>query len=117
MRPTKNLGAENDKEAAGCYYIQGWSYAVTIDNSRYQKKLLLKHMTDDLMWELPFHPVLRKDMASKLPYIEKPELTGVSVWFDKAEMPSGEYLIGYLWEDTCSRQKLYGFTAETIMLQ
>ena len=110
-------GAENDKEDACCYYIQGWSYAVTIDNSRYQKKLLLKHMTDDLMWELPFHPVLRKDMASKLPYIEKPELTGVSVWFDKAEMPSGEYLIGYLWEDTCSRQKLYGFTAETIMLQ
>ena len=74
------------------------------------------NMQDDLMWELPFTPVLRIDMASKLPYIERPELTGVSVWFEKGEMPSGEYLIGYLWEDTCSRQKLYGFTAETITL-
>jgi len=107
---------DTDAETIQRYYVQGWSYAVTIDNSRYQKKLLLKHMSADSVWELPFTPVLRIDMASKLPYIERPELTGASVWFDKGKMPSGEYLIGYLWEDTCSRQKLYGFTAETIAL-
>ena len=117
-------GAEKDREnrsgedakIAQRYYVQGWSYAVTVDNSRYQKKLLMKHLSLDSVWELTFTPVLRIDMASKLPYIERPELTGVSVWFEKDKMPSGEYLIGYLWEDTCSRQKLYGFTAETITL-
>lgn len=124
------------------FYIQGWSYAINVDNSRYQKKLLLKPIVqeakssaepeltvgkqyltaenqqsvDGKLWEIPYTPILRPDMASKLPYIEKPELTGVSVWFESGEIPQGEYLIGYLWEDTCSRQKLYGFTAETIEL-
>ena len=107
------------------YYIQGWSYAVEVDNSRYKKKLLLKpvceeeseqHALKGRLWEIPYSPLLRMDMATKLPYIERPELAGVSVWFDKSNIPEGEYLIGYLWEDVCSRQKLYAFTAETIMI-
>ena len=45
------------------------------------------------------------------------ELPGVCVTFDRDSLPEGDYLIGFLWEDTCSRQKLYRFSPEMLTVR
>lgn len=109
----------------GDYYIQGWSYAVNVDNSRYEKSLLLKPVLsageqrdrETEVWKIPYEECYRPDFQENLPYIDHPALCGVSVWISRDALPAGEYLIGYLWEDACSRQKLYGFSAETLVVE
>lgn len=112
------------RSGGGDYYIQGWSYAVNVDNSRYEKSLLLKPVglpkdreeKGEGMWKIPYHECFRPDFQENLPYIDHPALCGVSVWIAEDALPEGEYLIGYFWEDTCSRQKLCGFSAETLKI-
>lgn len=103
----------------GDYYIQGWSYVDNVDNSRYERSLLLKPLEsregqDDCLWKVPYAPCYRPDFEENLPHIDHPALCGVSIWIARNALPAGEYLIGGLWEDTCSRQKLYGFSAEIL---
>lgn len=106
----------------GDYYIQGWSYALHVDNSRYKKSLLLKPMGGseggkDGLWRISYEDCYRPDFQENLSDIDHPALCGVSIWLDRDALPAGKYLIGFLWEDTCSRQKLYGFTAETLVVR
>lgn len=111
------------RSGGGDYYIQGWSYAVNVDNSRYDKSLLLKPVRKperqerEALWKIPYRECYRPDFRENLPYIDHPALCGVSVWIGENALPAGEYLIGYLWEDACSRQKLYGFSAETLGIE
>ena len=116
---------ETGRSGGGDYYIQGWSYAVNVDNSRYEKSLLLKPVLsageqgdrETEVWKIPYEECYRPDFQENLPYIDHPALCGVSVWIARDALPAGEYLIGYLWEDACSRQKLYGFSAETLRVE
>lgn len=113
------------RSGGGDYYIQGWSYAVNVDNSRYEKSLLLKPVLssgeqgdrETEVWKIPYEECYRPDFQENLPYIDHPALCGVSVWISRDALPAGEYLIGYFWEDACSRQKLYGFSAETLVVE
>lgn len=116
------------RSGGGDYYIQGWSYAVNVDNSRYEKSLLLKQVSlgnrqegqgenGERLWKIPYRECYRPDFRENLPYIDHPALCGVSVWIRRDALPKGEYLIGYLWEDACSRQKLCGFSAETLRVE
>lgn len=107
---------ETGRSGGGDYYIQGWSYAVNVDNSRYKKSLLLKPIDrqGDELWKVPYEECYRQDLEEKLPYIDHPALCGVSVWIPEDALPAGTYVIGWLWEDTCSRQKLYKFAAGTL---
>lgn len=107
---------ETGRSGGGDYYIQGWSYAVNVDNSRYKKSLLLKPMDrrEDELWRVPYEECCRQDLEEKLPYIDHSALCGASVWIPEDALPAGTYLIGWFWEDTCSRQKLYKFTADTL---
>lgn len=100
------------KNGGGDYYIQGWAYALHVDNSRYRKSLLLK--SEDQLWRIPYEGCYRPDFQEGMQHIDHPALCGVSVWIPRDALPAGEYLIGYFWEDMCSRQKLYGFSAEKI---
>ena len=116
---------ETGRSGGGDYYIQGWSYAVNVDNSRYEKSLLLKPVLSageqgdrgTEVWKIPYEECYRPDFQENLPYIDHPALCGVSVWISRDALPAGEYLIGYFWEDACSRQKLYGFSAETLRVE
>lgn len=116
---------ETGRSGGGDYYIQGWSYAVNVDNSRYEKSLLLKPVLSageqgdrgTEVWKIPYEECYRPDFQENLPYIDHPALCGVSVWIPRDALPAGEYLIGYFWEDACSRQKLYGFSAETLRVE
>lgn len=120
------------RSGGGDYYIQGWSYAVNVDNSRYEKSLLLKPLDGDKVWEskqekeneqkdelwkIPYEESYRPDFEENLPYIDHPALCGMSVWIARDALLPGKYVIGYLWEDACSRQKLCGFSAETLTVK
>lgn len=107
---------ETGVHGGGDYYIQGWSYALNVDNSRYKKSLLLKPVGEQSgeLWKIPYEECFRPDLEEKLPYIDHSGLCGVSVWIAEDALPAGRYVIGWFWEDTCSRQKLYKFTAETL---
>lgn len=107
---------ETGRHGGGDYYIQGWSFAVNVDNSRYKKNLLLRSMDaqDGGLWKIPYEERYRPDMEDKLTHVNRPALCGVSVWIARDALPAGKYMIGFLWEDTCSRQKLYKFTPETM---
>ena len=102
----------------GDYYIQGGSYALYVDNSRYEKSLLLKCLKEDgeeeELWKVPYEACYRPDFEENLRDIDHPGLYGVSIWISRDALPAGRYQIGFLWEDACSRQKLYGFCGETL---
>ncbi|MBR2950577.1 MAG: glycosyltransferase [Lachnospiraceae bacterium] len=125
-------------EGSGNWFIQGWTYALWVDNCRYQFGLLLKPVNgEDLIlgkdgqpgaapvdadlhgpvYHFPCTRQYRPDIEANLHTIIHPKLPGFCVEFDRNALPEGEYLIGVLWEDTCSRQKLYRFSAETLTIR
>lgn len=110
---------ETGRPGGGDYYIQGCSYAVNVDNSRYEKSLLLRPLEGEHggLWKVPFEGCYRPDLEENLPFINHPELCGVSVWIAEDALPAGRYMIGHFWEDTCSRQKLYKFVPEVLTVR
>lgn len=117
----------------GDWMIQGYAWAVMVDNCRYQFSLLLKPVEKGYLgkgasesaapedrldvWKLPCTRQYRPDIDANLNGIVNTKLPGVCVTFERDSLPKGEYLIGFLWEDTCSRQKLYRFSAETLTVE
>lgn len=114
---------ETGISGSGDYFIQGWCYALQVDNSQYRFRMLLKPLArqddgpargTDAVWSMPVSRQYRPDIQANLMHLQRVELPGVCLRFDREALPSGEYLIGFLWEDCCSRQRLYQWTAETI---
>lgn len=113
---------ETGRSGGGDYYIQGWCHVPGVDNSRYKKSLLLKPLKEregqeKIWWKVPYEGCSRPDFAENLPAAEYGALCGVSVWIPREALPGGEYLIGGLWEDTCSRQRLYRFSGEKLTVE
>ena len=54
------------------------------------------------VWRIPCTRQFRPDIDENLHGIVHTELPGVCVTFDRDSLPEGDYLIGFLWEDTCS---------------
>lgn len=121
---------ETGRTGGGDWIIQGWAWALMVDNCRYHFSLLLKPVEKGYLadgsseaaapedrgeiWRLPCTRQYRPDIDANLNGIVNTKLPGVCVVFDRDSLPKGEYLIGFLWEDVCSRQKLYRFCAETL---
>lgn len=121
------------QEGGGDWMIQGWTWALTVDNCRYDFSLLLKPVEKGYLadgssreaeeadrrevWQIPCTRQYRPDIDANLNGIIHTKLTGVCVTFERDSLPKGEYLIGFLWEDACSRQKLYRFSAETLTVR
>ncbi|MBQ7840394.1 MAG: glycosyltransferase [Lachnospiraceae bacterium] len=121
---------QTGKPGSGDWMIQGWTWALHVDNCRYRFNLLLKpvekgYLADGAsqeavpedraaVYKLPCKRQYRPDIDANLHGIINTKLPGVCVTFDRDSLPRGEYLIGFLWEDTCSRQKLYRFSPETL---
>ena len=117
---------ETGRSGGGNYFIQGWCYALQVDNSQYRFNLLLKPVDrgdgpsaenggeEGAVWKLPVSRQYRPDIQENLGHLQMVALTGVCLQFGREALPEGEYRIGFLWEDCCSRQKLYQWTAETM---
>ncbi len=121
---------QTGQPGSGDWMIQGWAWALMVDNCRYRFNLLLKPVEKGFLgkgssecampedrsqvWQLPCTRQYRPDIDANLNGIIHTKLPGVCVTFERDSLPAGEYLIGFLWEDACSRQKLYRFSAETL---
>lgn len=121
------------KSGSGDWMVQGWTWALMVDNCRYRFNLLLKPVEKGFLadgasvealpqdreevWKLPCTRQYRPDIDANLNGIIHTKLPGICVTFERDSLPAGEYLIGFLWEDTCSRQKLYRFSPETLTVR
>ncbi|MDO4294092.1 MAG: glycosyltransferase, partial [Eubacteriales bacterium] len=129
-----DLGRWNNTGAgSGDWMLQGWTWALQVDNSHYDFSLLLKPVEKGYqapgaseeplladrgtVWRLPCTRQYRPDIDENLHGITNTGLPGVCVCFDRDSLPKGDYLIGFLWEDTCSRQKLYRFSPEILSVE
>ena len=117
---------ETGQKGSGDYFIQGWCYALQVDNRQYKFNVLLKPVNREdgpadaqtgAVWKLPVNRKYRPDIRENLGHLQHMDLPGVCLQFGRTALPEGEYLIGFLWEDTCSRQKLYQWTAETLEIR
>lgn len=102
-----------DKQADG-FYLQGYSFVMGSDNSCYQKFLLLQEKEKNIIYQIPFNEVYRPDLEMNLDSEEKTLLCGFSIAFDRKDLKEGDYRIGVLAKDRCSRQRLYRFTQKYI---
>lgn len=124
---------QTGKAGGGDWLIQGWAWALMVDNCRYSFNVLLKPIEKGyiapgsseaavpedrgIVWKLPCKRQYRPDIDANLHGIPNTKLPGVCVSFERTSLPAGEYLIGFMWEDRCSRQKLYRFSAETLSVE
>lgn len=139
---------QTGRAGSGDYFIQGWCYALQVDNSQYRFNVLLKPEgrgdgpasdgggqafmekegrtaggvdgayipESGAVWKLPVSRQYRPDIQENLGHLQRMALTGVCLQFSRTALPEGEYRIGFLWEDCCSRQRLYQWTAETMRI-
>ena len=94
----------NEKD--DCYQIEGWAYVLNMNNARYKKHLLL---TDEggTVYEAALWERFRPDVIEILSEQENIDLSGFCCRIPKESLKPGKYLISMLYEDRCSRQKLY----------
>ena len=106
--------------------IQGWTWALQVDNCRYDFSLLLKKVDTGYIapgssteaipedrgevWRIPCTRQFRPDIDENLHGIVHTELPGVCVTFDRDSLPEGDYLIGVF-------VGRYLFAAEALPLQ
>lgn len=94
----------NEKD--DCYQIEGWAYVLNMNNARYKKHLLL---TDEegKVYEAALWERFRPDVIEILSEQENIDLSGFCCRIPKESLKPGKYRISMLYEDRCSRQKLY----------
>ena len=88
------------------YWLEGWSYVLDMDNSRYLRTLLLIDESG-ACFEVDAYDRYRPDVAEILPEQVNVELAGFSCRIKKAKLKPGTYKVALLYRDMCSRQRLY----------
>lgn len=101
------------EEKDNCYLIEGWAYVLNMDNSRYKRRLLLTG-GEKTVYEVSLWERFRPDVAGILKEQENIELSGFSCRIPQKSLKPGKYRISLLFEDRCSRQKLYKECEETL---
>lgn len=108
------------KVGKGDWFLHGFTYALNVDNCHYRINALLKQVKGDQegsVWKLPCTRQYRPDVEANLVGFPNVALPGFCITFDRHALPEGDYLIGFLWEDMCSRQKLCKFSAEILEIR
>ena len=103
-------------EKDNCYSIEGWSYVLNMDNSRYKKHLLL---TDEegMVYEAALWERFRPDVVEILSEQENIALSGFCSRIPEKNLKPGKYRISLLYEDCCSRQRLYKECEEILCVE
>ncbi len=101
----------NDEE--DMYLIEGWAYVLGMDSSRYEKSMILT-IDDGESYEVEIFTRNREDVAKILPDEERVTLSGFVARIKRSALRRGEYTIGLLFKDRCSRQRLYKECEKTL---
>lgn len=94
------------------YYIQGYTFVVGSDNACFEKIIILKDMSqkeEQLLFIKP-ESLIRKDVEQNLSDQINVGMTGFQAKVCKKDLAAGNYRIGVLMKDKCSRQKIYSWT-------
>lgn len=94
-------------------WIEGWSYILDNDNGRY-KRILILTAPDGRVYRLDVIDRYREDVVKVLPGQKNVELAGFVARFTSEGLMPGEYTVGMLAMDKCSRQKLFMMSEKTI---
>lgn len=106
----------NGMEKKTYYLIKGWAYVPSMDNARYQFKILLVN-GDGTVWELPVQKRYRKDVTAILPDETNVELTGFCSWIFEGALPPDTYDLWMTAKDGCSRQRLYRSMEKQLVIE
>lgn len=96
------------KDERDVYWLEGWAYVLGMDSARYRKKIILirENEAEKKFVVQPFDRY-RPDVVDILPEQVNVALSGFSCRIKREDLKVGTYKIAVLFEDTCSRQKLY----------
>lgn len=91
-------------------FFQGFAFVIGSDNSCYQRSILLKNIDTGVSKKVLLNSCYRPDIEVGLADQIRTTLSGFSVVVDMSPIEIGEYQVGVLAEDRCSRQKLVTWT-------
>ncbi|MCR5655738.1 MAG: glycosyltransferase [Lachnospiraceae bacterium] len=103
LRLERRLELYQEEDA---YLIEGWSYVLNMDNSRYERSLILMDEEGNYYSSDVFERY-RPDVKKILPEQTNVELAGFDVRLPRALLKPGKYSVALLCKDRCSRQRLY----------
>lgn len=95
-------------------HLRGYSVVLGSDNTCYSKELLLQG--GGYIWKLPAEPRYRKDIADNMKDQMYVAMSGFDVQADTSGLPAGNYRIGMLAKDCCSRTRLFCWTSRMITI-
>lgn len=100
----KQLEKREDEYAC---VVCGWGYVLDQDNARYDLRMILERESDNKRLETEVVRYWRPDVPKILPEQKHVELSGFITRITKGDMEPGNYRIFLLYQDKCSRQRLY----------
>lgn len=98
-------------------YIQGYAMVIGSDNVSYEKKLLLKAISDNSEYAIDFEPVYRDDLKNNCPDQTNVELSGFGVILESKSLPKGEYTVGAAAVKKYSKEVLYNYSEKRITIK
>lgn len=101
-------------EIEGTLLIQGWFVMRERDNARIEKRLLLKNVAGDEIYQLAIYPQLRYDVEALFHKEEKQgrritrnvALAGIQVIVKKNTLTKGKYMVGILTDEKSEKKRL-----------
>lgn len=94
------------------YGVEGFLVIPEADNARYSFTMIL--VKDGTYYSIPLAKTIRKDISEGFTGATNTDLAGFRVVFDGEVLPEGEYEIGFFAADSCSRQRLFNNTSQTL---
>lgn len=92
------------------FYFQGYSFVIGADNACYKRTLVMQNKISGevicISTEDEYRPDIKKNVNDQL----NADLTGFAARVRIEDIPEGNYRLGMLAEDRCSRQKLVNWS-------
>ncbi len=98
------------------YYFHGYVFVIGGDNACYERTLLLKDQEKGAVWRIPIKPRYRPDIGKALVDQLNVDLTGFAAKISDDAVPPGNYLIGMMVKDRCSRQRFVNWSEKRIVI-
>lgn len=103
------------QEEENAYLIEGWAYVLNMDNSRYDRTLLLQG-ENGTIYGFSLFDRYRQDVVDILPEQVNVGISGFVCRIHKDALPAGNYKVALLYKDRCSRQRLYRECQEKLVV-
>lgn len=101
--------------------ISGYTFVAGADNATFDREIWLVPVncdeTSQPIYKLPLNKCLRCDVAQNVPDQKNVELSGFSIEFDKADLPSGKYVVWVRQKERYGRLRLFKRSNRSIEIE